>query len=247
MLIALAGCGRLGFGPLAGGDDATGSGDGGGTGDDGGQGDGGVTADALSVVGCGSTVIIDDDFADGTAGSAWSVVTVAGWTVSETGSAMSVAFPATANANTHAGYRQSASGSFSGVCAIAEVSKVPSGSANSYAYLRLGTDALNVELVIEGGMVIARFRNGGTTGNNGNVAYNPTAHRFLRIRETGGGNYTFEVAAALTGPYQSLGLAGGAIVSTVSPSSLEIGGATEATAATNPGTATFERVLLLGP
>jgi hypothetical protein len=249
-LIALAGCGRLGFGPIGGGDDVNPGDDDDATGDGGtnGQGDGGTTTpDAFAITGCGPTIIIDDDFANGTVGTEWTVVNATGYAVNETGGAMSVGFPATANANTHAGYRQSTSGSFSSVCAIAEITSVPSGSANSYAYLRLGTETLKVEMVIEGGMVIARFRNGGTSGNNGNVAYNPTSHRFLRIRETGGGSYNFEVAAALTGPYQSLGLAGGAIISTVSPSSLEVGGATEATAATSAGTATFERVLLLGP
>lgn len=252
-LIAIAGCGRFGFGPIGGGDDVNPGGDdggdgGGGQGDGGGgQGDGGTTPDAFSIAGCGPNVIIDDDFANGTIDSEWNAVTAAGWTVNETGGAMSVAFPANANSNTHAGYRQSTSDSFSGICAIAEITSVPSGSANAYAYLRLGTEVLKVELAIEGGMVIARFRNGGTSGNNGSVAYNPTNHRFLRIRETGGGNYRFEVGASLTGTYQMLGLAGGAIVSSVSPSSLEVGGSTEANAATNAGTATFERVLLLGP
>jgi len=249
-LVSLTACGRLGFGPTGGGgDDVTGNGDGGGNGGDGGggQGDGGTMPDAFSINGCGPNVIIDDDFADGTAGSQWTVVGVVGWTVTETGGAMSVGFAANANANSHAGYRQSTSGSFSGVCAIAEITQVPSGSVNSYAYLRLGTETLKVEIVIEAGMVIARFRNGGTSGNNGNVAYSATNHRFLRIRETGGGNYTFEAGATLNGTYQLLGIAGGAIISTVSPSSLEVGGSTEATAAANAGKATFERVLLLGP
>ena len=55
------------------------------------------------------------------------------------------------------------------------------------------------------------------------------------------------VAPAVTGPYQSLGTAGGAIISGVSPSSIEVGGATTTLAATGAGTATFESVLLLGP
>jgi hypothetical protein len=101
-------------------------------------------------------------------------------------------------------------------------------------------------MVVENGMVIARFTSGGTSGQNGNTPYDAINHRFMRIRESGG-NYNFAVAPALTGPYQSLGTAGGALISGVSPSSIEVGGATTTMAASLAGNATFERVLLLGP
>jgi hypothetical protein len=248
-LIAIAGCGRVGFdGLAAGGDDVNpGNGDGANGDGGGGQGDGGTTPDALVVPNCGATVVIDDKFADMTRGSEWTAVNTSLYGVVEANDMVRVVFPGNATANTRAGYRQAATMSFTGTCAIAEISAVPSGSPNAYAYLRLGTPTLNVEVVVENGMVIARFTNGGTSGQNGNVAYNATNHRFLRIRSSTAGSYNFEVAAAYTGPYQNLGLAGGAIVSTISPGSIEIGGSTTTMSAAGAGEVDFERFVLLGP
>jgi hypothetical protein len=248
-LITLAACGRVGFGPIGGGDDVNPGDDDNGTGDGGttAQGDGGTTTpDAFAIANCGSTVIIDDKFSDMTRGSQWAGINTGAFLVTEPLDTLRVTFGASMPANQRAGYRQAVTMPFTGICAIAEIAAVPSGSPNAYLYLRLGTPTLNVELVVENGMTIGRFTNGGTSGQNGNAAYSATNHRFLRIRQSGSG-YNFEVAAALTGPYQLLGFGGGAIVSAVSPSSLEVGGATTTMSANVAGDASFERVLLLGP
>jgi hypothetical protein len=245
-LVIVTACGRLGFGPIGGGDDVnTGNGDGGGstTGDDGG---GQGTSDAAVIPNCGSTVIIDDTFSDMSKGPEWTSVNTSIYFMIEAADMLVIDFGGAEPPNTRAGYRQTASNTFVGTCAIAEITAVPDGSPNAYAYLRLGTPTLNVELAVENGQVIGRFTNGGTSGQNGNAVYDAANHRFLRIRNSGG-NYNFEVAPAITGPYQNLGLAGGAIVSSVSPSSLEIGGATTATTASSAGDVRFERVLFLGP
>jgi hypothetical protein len=248
-LITLAACGRVGFGPIGGGDDVNPGDDDDATGDGGtaGQGDGGTTTpDAFAIANCGSNVIIDDKFSDMTRGSQWAAINTGPFLVTEPFDTLRVTFAGNTAANQRAGYRQAVTIPFTGICAIAEIAAVPSGSPNAYLYLRLGTQTLNVEMVVENGMVIARFTNGGTSGQNGNVAYNATNHRFMRIRESGG-SYNFAVAPALTGPYQSLGIAGGAIISGVSPSSIEVGGATTTLSAAGAGDATFESVLLLGP
>jgi hypothetical protein len=246
-MLLLAGCGRLGFGPLSGGDDVDpgdDDGDGGTSTGDGGQRDAAI--DAFTVTGCGATTIINDDFADSATGSQWTVVNTSTYVVTEATEAVTVTFPATAPSSTRAGYRQAASVSFINTCAIAEIISVPSGSPNAYAYLRLGTPTLHVELVIENGMVIGRFDTGAQSGTSGSVAYNASNHRFLRIRHNGS-NYNFEVAAAFAGPYSLLGSIGGAIIAPVSPSSLEIGGATTATNASGAGNVKFERLVFLGP
>lgn len=243
LLLAAAGCGRIDFDSLG----SSTSGDGGGSGDArNSAGDSGAGVDALSITGCGPTTIIDDDFADGTLGSEWTQINTGGYAITESGGALTITYPASAAADSRGGYRQTASMSLVGTCAIAEISVVPAASANSYAYVRFGAPTKYVEIAVQNGMTVARFFTGATAGTNGSAAYSATNHRFLRIKQSGSQNYNFEVAAALTGPYQTLGSAGGALVDP-SPTSLEFGGSVQTTAANNAGSVRIERVLLLGP
>ena len=252
--VLLAACGRHGFDPLTGGGDDVQNGDGGGNGDGGSTGDGGITGDgALDATtqispNCGTTVLIDDDFGNGTIDAGWTMVTSAGYQVVETGGRVAVTFPAMANANTRAGYRQSATIPFANVCAIGEITSVPNASTTAYAYVRLGTPTLNVEIHVLSGNLGASFTNGGTFGTIGGATpFSATNHRFLRVRNTGGSNYAFEAGPSLTSFTTSLGTQGGMIVQTVSPSSLEVGAATGNAAVSSGGSAAFERVLLLTP
>lgn len=242
-LVLVAGCGRFNFDPLGGG--TGGNGDGGSNGD-GRSGDGGAGVDALSISGCGSTTIIDDDFADGAIGSQWTEINTGAYAISESGGAVTITYPASAAVDSRGAYRQTATMSLVGTCAIAEISMVPSAAATSYAYVRFGAPTKFVEIAVQSGMVIARFFTGSSAGNNGMVAYNPVAHRFLRIRQSGSQTYNLDVAAALTGPYSTLGSSGGAVVDP-SPTSLEVGGSVQTTAATSAGSVRIERAILLGP
>jgi hypothetical protein len=242
--LTLVGCGRFAFDPLTG-DDVQ-IGDGGKTGDGGTtSGDGAIDAPAMISPNCGTTILINDDFSDGTIGSQWTMVTSAGYTVTETGGNVSVGFPANAPANTRAGYRQLASVPFDNTCAIAELAGVPA-NAQAYAYLRLGTPTLNVEAFILDGTLNGRFTNGGTSGTiGGGTAFSPVNHRFLRIRNTGGNNYVWEAGPSITS-FSAFGSQGGMLLG-VSPSSLEIGGSTTTMAATGAGTAVFASVTFLAP
>ncbi|HEY5928177.1 MAG TPA: hypothetical protein VIV11_41100 [Kofleriaceae bacterium] len=252
-IVVLAACGRFGFDPHTGGGDdvqpngdAQGNGDGNGTGD-GGTGDGAIDAPALISPNCGTTVLINDDFGDGAIGSQWTMVTSAGYTVNEAGGNVAVTFPATANANTRAGYRQVASVPFANVCAIAEITGVPA-SAQAFVYVRLGTPTLNVEMYVQAGNLTARFTNGGTSATiGGATAWSATNHRFLRVRNTGGTNYVFEAGPSLTSFPTFLGSQGGILLNNLSPSSLEIGGSTSTMAASGAGTVRFESVTFLAP
>jgi len=240
-IVLLVGCGRFGFDPQGAGDDmqvddARGDGPGG----DGGVGD----PDAL-ISGCGTTQILVDDFSDGVIDARWTMVTGAGYSIFESAGLVRVVFPATASADTRAGYRQAATVAFTNTCAIVEIVGVPTG-ANARAYLRLGTPTLNVELWVQNGRINGGFVNGGTAGSSGDIPFDPVNHRFVRIRNTGGNTYNFEAGPSPTSFPTLLGTQGGGLVMP-SPSSLEIGGMATPNAATNAGSVTFGSVTFLGP
>jgi hypothetical protein len=245
-----AGCGRFGFDPPGGGDDVH-WGDGGGNGDGSGTGDGNITGDAavdaLLSPNCGTTVLINDDFGDDAMGAQWTAVSSAGYMVAENAGRVAVTFPANASANTRAGYRQTASVSLTSICGIIELVQIPNASSTGYAYVRLGTPTLYVETFVQAGNIGARFDTGAQTGTiGGQQPFNATNHRFLRVRNTGGNSFTFDAGPSLTSFPTLIGSQGGAILNGISPSSLEIGAATE-TATSTAGSIAFESVVLLAP
>lgn len=246
VLPLVAACGRIGFGatdggPGGGGDDAPGGGGGDGGGDGAVAGDGPMP-DALIASACATTTIIDDPFT--TAGMAgWNAVNTSTFTMAETGGLERFSVPTSVAANTRAALQQAQTQSFSGTCAIAELSRAGTG-ANVRSYLRLGTPTKNVEIYVVNGQVFGRFTNGGTSGTSGPVAYDPVQMRFLRIRASGGQNYAMETGPDLQ-TWNLLGIQGGAIVDP-SPSYVEVG-VLVAGAVAAATTVEFERVLFLGP
>lgn len=244
LLSLVAGCGRVGFGAAgdggAGGDDAPGGGgDGAVTGGDGAAPDAGPIAS-----GCGTTVIIDDDFT--TAGTpGWTLVNTGSFNTAKLSGIQRFSVNANATANTRAAYQQSMSNPLAGTCVIAELS-LASSAAMLRSYLRIGAPTKNLEIYVEAGQLWARFttNGGGTTGTTGPVAYSPAQMRFLRIRSTGSQTYALEYGPSLT-TWNSLGSQGGALVDP-SPTFVEFG-ALAAGNQTVASTVEFERVLMLGP
>jgi hypothetical protein len=241
VLVLASGCGRLGFGAT--GDGGTGGGDdvGGGGDDGGGNSDGAI--DGPSSPGCGSTVIVDDDFADGVVGAAWMTVNTDNWLVTEGSGHAQIVVTIPVAANSRGGFKQVQSQALAGTCAIAELTAATL-SAGQYAYLRFGTPTKNVELVVIGGQVIGRFTNGGTNGTAGMANYDGVAHRFLRIRVTGN-NYQMSAGPSRTSFPTNIGSVGG-VIADPSPTSLEIGSATGAQTSL-VGSVQFDSVTFLGP
>lgn len=243
ILLAVAGCGRIGFGGFDGGAGSGGDAPGGG-GDAGG--DGAVSdtqmIDASISPSC-AAVIIDDDFT--TAGNgAFTPINTSVYSMTESGGVLRIGVPVGTGINTRAAMQQTASQSLVGTCAIAELS-MSGNAANVRAYLRLGLPAKNIEMYVEAGQLWGRFTVNATTATIGPTAYNPTTMRFLRLREIGNRNYAVEYGPSLTGVFQMMGAQGGAFADP-SPTSIEVGVAAVGNVATST-TVELERVLLLGP
>jgi hypothetical protein len=243
-LVLLAGCGRIGF-DLTG--DGNGpSGDGSAHPEAGSGSDGSLGIDALTSPGCGTTPILIDDFADDAIDARWSVVNTGGYQVAETGGKVQIGYPATAPASTRAGYRQAATVDFTGTCAIAELVRVPNTGVAAFAYLRLGSPTKNIEMFVEGGNLFGRFSTNGTSGTIGPKPYDAVAHRFVRIRSTGPGNYVLEAGPSLTQFTTTIGTEGGTVVDPT-PGSLEIGTSTDWSMVSGGGVVEFESLIFLGP
>ena len=171
-LVVLAGCGRIGFGETTGGSGPNADARGGSATSDGGK--DARTVDALMSPLCGTTVILDDDFADGIVGNGpWTQVTALSTGLSEQGGAFHIAVLANAPGPQHAGLRQTASESFAGICAIAEIDTTCTGLVHSY--VRLGTQTNHVEMYVVNGQLYGEWTNGGTTATNGPVTFDPVA------------------------------------------------------------------------
>jgi len=240
LLLVLAGCGRIGFGETTGVGPSSDAHRGSALFD---GGDAAGTIDALTSPLCGATVILADDFADGVVGSGpWTQVPALATGLSEQGGTFNIAVLGNATGGQHAGLRQTASESFTGICAIAEIDTTCTGTVHSY--VRLGTQTNHVEMYVANGQLYGEWTNGGTTGTNGPVAFDPVADRFLRIREQAG-NYHFEMGPSLTSFPSTLGLQGGAVVMP-GPSSFEIGADITATTSASTSCA-FASAVLLGP
>jgi len=180
-LVALSACGRIDFGPrVAGAADAVASGDGS-------SGDGAGDAPASSV--CPPTVLISDDFEDGVTAPEWTVLTATDLTVSETAGVLRVAYAANSSPNEFAGYREATLHDYTEACVIAEINAFPSPSASSASmYVRVGTGPSdNAEFSIDSGMLRSDLHNGASVKQVDVRAFDPVAHRFLRVRLTATG------------------------------------------------------------
>ena len=193
--------------------------------------------------GCGNTVIIDDTFM--TAGNGpFTPVNTSIYSMMETGGRLRISAPIGTGVNTRGAMQQTATQSFVGTCAIAEI-VTPGNQANVRAYLRLGLPAKNIEMYIEANQLWGRFTVSSTTATIGPAAYSAVNMRFLRLREIGNRNYAVEYGPTLGGAFQMMGSQGGSF-SDPSPSSIEVGVAAAGNVAMST-TVEFERVLLLGP
>ncbi len=240
MILLACGCGRIGFDITGGGN---GDPDGGGGTGDGALGDGAMI-DAAMIAGCGTTPILIDDFQDGLLDPAWTFVSGVNFSTSESGGTLAVAPPPSTPGAARAGVKQVATVSPAGICAVAELTAIPIGSADVYAYLRFGGPTAKVEIAVQNGMLLGRFTMGGSSGTSGSLAYNPAAHRFIRISHPAN-SFVFAAGPSLAS-FTMIGSIGGAIV-VPAPQSFEIGAATDVATSGLSGTARFASVTIVGP
>jgi len=179
-LVALIGCGRLGFGSQR--DGSTSDGGGGGDGAAGDVGDALVTGSSV----CPSTVHLADDFEDGVTAAMWTVVTATDLTVAETAGVLRVTYASNSSPTELAGYREAATADYSTVCVIAEITAIPSPSAQSASsFVRIGTGPSdNVAFDFVGGNMHCELHNGASVMVPDTRPFDPVAHRFVRLRMT---------------------------------------------------------------
>jgi hypothetical protein len=189
-----SGCGRIAFDPLGGGEgsaDASGSGDGM-TGGDGG-------AD-VAPPSCPPTELMRDDFDDGMlsfgVGQVWAGTFESAVTIGEGQGQLAVSFPTGAATAAHAGVYTTRY-DLTTACAVAQITLVPDQMTNAYAYVVLeesqGANRSKATLAVLGGMVIARTEMMQVVTVAASTPYNPTTHRWWRIR-TGAGTFYWETS-----------------------------------------------------
>jgi hypothetical protein len=201
-LAGLLGCGRIGFGLPADG-----------AGEHAGNGDSGAPSDALDAPGtasvCPTTALLADDFQDGVTGPQWTVLTATDLTVSETAGVLRVAYAAMSGPTEIAGYRQAAAADYTTSCVIAEINSVPNASA-AYMDTRVGTGPSDyVGFTIGSGMMSSSLHNGASVMTADVRAFDPVAHRFLRLRmsptgtvfEASPDDITYSQLGAVTGVF----------------------------------------------
>jgi hypothetical protein len=174
LVVPLVGCGRLGFGP--GGDGAIGDR----SGELGGGGEG------TPAGSCGTTVALADDFDDGVAAPEWTVLTGTNLTLTETSGVLQIAFASNVPASQNAGYVTTNAMDFTGTCVEAEVAMIGNPATLAQATIRIGSSTDCGEIEIASGMIHASQHRGASITLLPAIAFDPVAHRFLRMRESAG-------------------------------------------------------------
>ena len=138
---------------------------------------------------CPSSVLISDDFEDGVMAPEWTVLTATDLVVSETAGVLRVAYAANSSPNEFAGYREATAHDYTEACVIAEINAIPSASASSASmFVRVGSGPSdNAEFTLSSGMVRSDLHNGASVKQADLRAFDPVAHRFLRLRLTATG------------------------------------------------------------
>jgi len=175
LVACLAACGRLGFGPER--DGATGEGA---AGDVAGNGDGIVPGI------CSTTVALADDFEDGTPAAEWSVLAGTNLTLAETNGFLQITFGSNVPASQSAGYVTANPMDFTGACVEVEVAMIPNPATIAQATIRIGTPTDCGDISIYGGAINASQHRGASITRFPAFAFDPVAHRFLRMRESAG-------------------------------------------------------------
>jgi hypothetical protein len=158
---------------------------------DGVAGDGvGPPADAFdgdaAASACGTTIAIADDFEDGVTGSGWTTLTGTNLTLAETGGLLQITFASNVSAGQTAGYVSTASYDFTGACVDAEITSIPNPSTLANLTFRIGTSSDCGVIEIYSGMINAAQHRGASISRLPAFAFDPVAHRFLRMREVTG-------------------------------------------------------------
>lgn len=153
----------------------------------GGQGAGGSGG---GVVDCGGTSALAADFSGNTLGGLWDAGDWGGATISETGGEIVVSLPM-GSADESGGYLKSEHYyDFRGDFVSVEVTSAADPSSSAWAYLVVTMDENNyVEIYQESGFLFFGREIGNSYTELAKIQYDPIAHRFWQLRESGGDTY----------------------------------------------------------
>jgi len=237
--LLLPACGRIGFEGVGPGSRGDAGGDGIGPNGDG--------PDAMgSSADCGTTLAFSDDFVATTQSAQWLLSPNTGYTISQGGGDLSVAFAATVNASVGAGYAQAATVDMTGACMIARADAAPNPatSAYSYAVMSNAANTSGIGFEIQTGVLKAlHYENSSAASIVRQAPYDPVAHKVLRLREAVGIFY-FDTSADGTS-FTTFTM----IADTLPPAALrmEIGASTAGSSVNNGGTVLWGPVSILLP
>lgn len=153
----------------------------------------------------GETVLLDDNFNDNSldtvkwqSNSLFSGFTDPSVPESETSQRFQIGPLFAGQSGSHYnGIRSTNTHNFTGAYSYVELVQAPSASTKGDAMFTAGIDPHNYyRIYVEGGIFICQARIGGTKRNLFTAAYNPTTHRYWRIRHDSiSGNVIFETAS----------------------------------------------------
>ena len=175
-------CGRFGFEPadLQSGDGAIGP------------------TDVAPVGACGATTVLADDFQATAASASWIVQQSAQSTVAQGAGTMRVTFVPTVQINTLDGYKQASVVDFTGTCSVVDVVGIPSAGTAASVLFNIGTTSVNARFDVgtyaAGTSITSICAHGNLIDHLDSRAYDPVAHRYLRLRNSGG-TWFWEVSA----------------------------------------------------
>jgi hypothetical protein len=191
VIAALAcGCGRIFVDPLGA------NGDGGSIG---GDGIGGMPGDVAPANACPTTIAFSDDFTSTTPLAMWTVQdSSTDASVSQGAGALTIAFVPNAQNGAYAGLQLAATMSFSESCATVRLDMAPNQSANdATATFGIGPSvgSVNIRMEIGAGTLLSECEEGGNRRMRLDTrTYDPVAHRYLRIRNSGASGWFWEVS-----------------------------------------------------
>jgi hypothetical protein len=188
-----------------------------------------------------------DTFSDATVDPFWTVNQGTGLTVSETGGVLRAAW-AGAAADQTARYEKATPLDFRDGCALFEIVTLPTGSSR-FAFARVGVTDQNVRFYVgeigANHMVFAERRKGSLSSGLGNVIFDATKHRFLRIRNMGT-TFFLETSGTASGPFVLLGSTNDTNI-TPAATTVSMGGGTGTAPAAGNTTADWSSFALFGP
>ena len=176
--VAVVGCGRIGFAPVVTAVDPA----------DDASGDSTSGSDP-----CGSNVVLADLFTTSTVQPVWSTAATPDVTMTQGGGDVTISF-GNVVAEEGGSYTTTSMLNLADACATLEVLGVPDATTPVLTHLEIGMGTVNVRMEILDGELRSIHQSGNLDDHLDIRAFDPVAHRFLRIRNVGTSSWFFEAS-----------------------------------------------------